>query len=458
MQGEILSFREFVYCIDTEEYNFDEYEEWQLEIEEQKLSLLDLAIAYREYCDVRSRGASKTWIEVVSALYLASLRVDTWYGMGRLRGYWYSTSEDQLDQPREYFDHILDNSFLQYCIRRRKATLVLFKNYGKLKLTILTAKKARSGRADFVKFDEEAALKTKKEHELYDAAIGVLSGTWFGLIGHISTPCSASKFEVNHDKCKALEYTTGKTHTFKIPWWEVGFLAKNREFYEQEEKTKAQWWYQQEYCGEFTLPSGAVFQNTQYGKYPDWLTEAIQYQPLMSGIDWNPVSHHWLASTKITPDMKNVVVMAEVDLGDGYTHELSTKQYNTIRNYYMRGNRLVCEDGGINLGYVKWLKERDAENTWSGERHLKYEEWDTQGVAKLNATEFITQNGITIWVDEQRFPVLKKQIKDLHWDPDAKDPKLYKDAADSPHMLDSFLHSISKLNWMDNVIEVSRFY
>ncbi|KKK48377.1 hypothetical protein LCGC14_3145740, partial [marine sediment metagenome] len=119
MQGEILSFREFIYCIDTEEYNFDEYEEWQLEIEEQKLSLLDLAIAYREYCDVRSRGASKTWIEVVSSLYLASLRVDTWYGMGRLRGYWYSTSEDQLDQPREYFDHILDNSFLRYCIRRR---------------------------------------------------------------------------------------------------------------------------------------------------------------------------------------------------------------------------------------------------------------------------------------------------------------------------------------------------
>jgi hypothetical protein len=124
----------------------------------------------------------------------------------------------------------------------------------------------------------------------------------------------------------------------------------------------------------------------------------------------------------------------------------------------MRGNRLVVEEGGINDGYVRWLKDRENENTWSGERSLKYEEWDTQGVAKLNATEFITQNGIAIWVDEERFPTLKKQIKDLHWDPDATEPKLYKDKADSPHVLDSFLHAISKKNWMDNVIEVGRFY
>ena len=154
MQGEVLSFEDFLYCIDTEEYNFYDYEEWQVEVENQKLSLIQYPIAYRSYCDVRSRGASKTWMEMVKALYLASLRVDTWNGMGRLRGYWYSTSEDQLDQPREYFDHILDHSFLRYCIHRRKAMQIIFHNYGKLKLTILTAKKARSGRADFAIFDD----------------------------------------------------------------------------------------------------------------------------------------------------------------------------------------------------------------------------------------------------------------------------------------------------------------
>lgn len=458
MQGEIMSFEDFLYCIDTEEYNFYEYEDWQIAIENQKLSLLDLPIAYREYCDVRSRGGAKTWIEMVGALYLASLRVDTWQGMGRLRGYWYSTSEDQLDQPREYFDHILDHSFLRYCIRRRKATFVLFKNYGKLKLTILTPKKARSGRADFVKYDEEAGLKGKKEKELYDASVGVLSGTWFGFIGHISTPCKATKFEDNHDKCKRLEYRTGRVHTFKIPWWEIAFLAKNKEFYEEEERTKPRWWYLQEYCAEFTLPSGAVFQNVVYGKYPDWLMAQLQHEPLMSGLDWNPVSGHWIASIKFTPDMKNVVILEERPLGKGYTHELSNEMFALIKEYYIKNKRLVVEDGGINEAYVKWLKEMRSKNPYYGPEHLRYEEWDVAGVNKMNAVEFLVVKGITIWIDNTRFPVLAKQIQDLHWDPDSKEPKLFKDPADSPHAMDAFLHAISRLNRIDSQIEVGRFY
>ena len=100
----------------------------------------------------------------------------------------------------------------------------------------------------------------------------------------------------------------------------------------------------------------------------------------------------------------------------------------------------------------------DSKNPWSGERHLRYEEWDSAGVNKLNAVGYIVQKGITIWVDDLRFMVLAKQIMDLHWDTDAKEPKIWKDKADSPHAIDGYLHAESKLNRMDNVIEVSRFY
>ena len=124
----------------------------------------------------------------------------------------------------------------------------------------------------------------------------------------------------------------------------------------------------------------------------------------------------------------------------------------------MRGNKLVVEDGGINEAYVKWLKERENDNSMIGERSLKYEEWDSAGMNKMNAVEFLVVKGITIWVDDNRFPTIAKQIEDLHWDTEATEPKLFKDPADSPHAMDAFLHAISKLNRIDSVIEMGRFY
>ena len=146
------------------------------------------------------------------------------------------------------------------------------------------------------------------------------------------------------------------------------------------------------------------------------------------------------------------------DLGNGYTHEMTMEQYNTIKKYYMHENSLTVEEGGINEAYVKWLKEREAENYSSEDRNLHYEEWDGAGVNKLQAVTYIMQNGICIHCDESRFEVLKKQIEDCHWDPTATEPKLAKDPANSPHALDAFLHAISKLNRMDNVVEFGRFY
>jgi len=459
MQGEVLSYRDFLYCIDTEEYNFHDYEDWQIEYAEAKLKLVDLPIAYRETCDVRSRGGSKTWDEMVKDLYLASLRIDTWYGLGRLRGYWYSTSEDQLDQPREYFDHILDHSFLQSCIKKRTSFNVKFKNNGKLKLTIITGKKARSGRADFVTFDEEAGLTLQKEKELYNSCIGVLSGTWFGLISHISTPIKASVFEINHDKLKRREYEVGRQFVFYKPWYEIDFLAKNKEFYEIEEKTKPAWWYRQEYCCKFELPMGAVFQNVEYGTYPDWLMQQIQYQYLCSGVDWNPVSGHWLVSGKWTPDYMNFVFTEAHDIGKGYAVDMNQKQFYILAKHGSHGSHITLEDGGLNIEYIKWWNKMLSETRFNHpDQNFHKEEWDPQGINKMESVVNIIQNGITLWCDEQRFPILAKMIGDCRWDPDSPEPKLKKDPANSPHALDAGLHAMSKKNKEISGVEVTGFY
>jgi hypothetical protein len=121
----------------------------------------------------------------------------------------------------------------------------------------------------------------------------------------------------------------------------------------------------------------------------------------------------------------------------------------------MRGNSLTVEDGGINVGYCKWLRARDAENSWSGERSLHYEEWDSAGVNKMESASFIIQNGITIHIDEIRFSILSKLIGDCHWETDTTEIKIAKDKADSPHALDAFLHATSKKNRIDSQIEIN---
>ena len=375
---------------------------------------------------------------------------------------YFCSKASQMTQPKKYMKRIIDGSFLIYCIKRPHNEFyakesIEFEGGGTLQILNLTESKGRSPRCDVVLYDEESGV----EEDAYMAAESILDGSDIGLTIHASTPVKASKFEENHDTLRLREITTGHELIFTREYDEINFLIDTpakRAKYEEKKRKWPPWYFRQELQCSFELASGAVFRNVIYDPYPDWIWSAIQNQPLLSGIDWNPVNGHWLVSVKFTPDMKNVVVMEERPLGFGYTHELSEEMYNAIRPYYMRGNKLVCEDGGTNDAFVKWLKEKETENSMIGERSLKYEEWDTAGVNKLNAAQFIMQKGIVIWVDELRFEVLSKMIKDLHWDPKATEPKLFKDPADSPHALDGFLHAISKKNRMDNVIEMGVFY
>lgn len=373
------------------------------------------------------------------------------------KGIWFSSGKSQLEQPTEYLAYIIDRSSLirKALIRKKILTQsIVFKNGGRLKLRNLTELNARSSRADFIVYDEEA----QADESAFNAAVSILAGSNLGFVFHISTAAKATIFETNHDRIKLREGKYGTRNIYYRPWFDVGFLQKKKDWYDEEKRIKPGWYFRQEHECSFELPSGAVFKNVEYRSYTDVERRQIEDQTLCSGIDWNPVSGHWLVGIKWTKNFKNVFVMEAHDLGNGYTYDMTNNQYNIIRNYYMNGNSLTVEKGGINEAYVEWLKDKESHNGWVGARNLHYEEWDSGGINKLESASYIVQNGICIHIDRARFPVLSKMIEDCHWQIDTTEVKIAKDQADSPHALDAFLHAISKLNRRDNQIEMGRFY
>ena len=193
--------------------------------------------------------------------------------------------------------------------------------------------------------------------------------------------------------------------------------------------------------------------------------EAIRHEPKLSGVDWNPAAGHCLGSIKWIPNHNAVVVVGEVNLGAGYAIELKSdkgvKMFMAIAPYFTKGNRIVLEDGGINVPFIKWFTEMlDLTRLSDAPQQWRREEWDNQDVAKMAACTFVIQHGITIYVDKVRFPETAKQIGDAHWDEEAKgsNPKLAKDRANSPHWVDTFLHAISKKNRDESQIEMGVFY
>lgn len=410
-----------------------------------KLRLIDQPSYLRENVDVRARGASKTFDTMELALFLA------WVGY---RGIWFSAGKDQLDQPKQYLKYIIDHSkLLQHDIDILLKESVSFKNGGRLRLRNLTELNARSSRADFIVYDEEA----QADEDAYNAAVSILAGTSLGLVFHISTPVKASVFENNYDRMRLRELKHKYKFVYTRKWYEAGFLAKRSEWYEEEKRIKPGWYFRQEHECSFELPSGAILQNIQYGPYEEWLMNKIKNQPLCSGLDWNPVAGHWIVSGKWTDDMTGFVILGEYPIGNGYTIQMTKQQYQAIRNVYILDKRLVIESGGLNEAYCLWFeKQRETEGALN--QRVSYEEWDSSGINKLNTVEFIITHGITIYCDKRRFPTLAKQIEELHWDPNATEPRIAKDPADSPHALDAFLHAISELNRDDHEVVVERFY
>ena len=415
---------------------------------EKKLNLVNLPIHLRESIDVRARGASKTFDTMKGALFLASKG---------FQGRWFSSGRDQLAQPKKYMDYLVNNSFMKFLIKEKLKESVTFLNGGELFLTNLTELNARSSRADFLIYDEES----QADEAAYRAGVSILAGSELGMSFHISTPVKATIFEENYNRLKMREITTGEEFVFSRRWDEVGFLAKKKEWYEEQKRILPGWYFRQEHEASFELPSGAVFIDVIYEPYSDALQEDIKNEPNCSGIDWNPAAGHCLSATKWLPERMAVVVVKEINLGAGYAVELNDSMFWKITPWFTNGNRLVVEDGGINIPYIKWFNDKLDTSRWRGpEQQWSREEWDNQDIAKMAACTYIIQNGITIYVDKMRFPETAKCIEEAHWDEDAKGsvPKLAKDKANSPHFLDAFLHAISDKNRFDGVMEVTSFY
>lgn len=442
MTGQPPTIREFVQAIDLP-YSRDE---WQVRFHEKKLSIINLPIYLRELLDKRARGESKTFDTMELALYLSH--------MGFV-GIWFGAAKDQIEQPKKYLKYVIENSYLKYLVADLLKESVTFQTGGALKLKNLTEMNARSSRADFIIYDEEA----QADQDAYNAAVNILAGSELGLIIHISTPCKATVFEENYDRLLRREMMHSEQFIFSRIWSDASWLRSKADWYEEQEKILPDWYFKQEHLAEFTSPMGAVFRNVEYGKYPDTILNQIKSQYLCSGVDWNPVSGHWIVSGKWTPDMMAFVVMEEHDIGQGYAVDMNMGQFQALAQKGALGNHLTMEQGGINEEYITWFKKMLGETRFGWkDQNYHYEEWDSAGVNKLQAVTYIIQNGITIYCDKMRFPNLAKMIEDCQWDPDSPEPKLKKDSADSPHALDAFLHAIGRQNRVSPNIEVMRFF
>lgn len=423
-------------------------DDFQIRYSEKKLDLIKLDFHLRESLDIRARGGSKTWDTMEIALYLASIGFE---------GIWFAAVAKQMEQPKKYLKYIVGKSYLKYLVKTGDLLKesVFFTTGGELKIYNLTEDNARSPRCDFVIYDEEA----RADRDAYDAGTSILSNSLLGLSFHISTACKATIFEENYDRIKIREITTGEQFIFTRSWYEISFLERKRAWYEEEKKIKPAWYFRQEHECSFELPMGAVFQNVQFTEYPEWLLEAVKDQPLLSGLDWNPVAGHMLVSKKWTKDLMNSVVMGEIDLGQGYAVQMTNDQWDIIKKHASHGNHLNYECSGLNEEYVKWLQKKKSETRFNWpDQNWHSEEWDSQGVNKLRIATFIIQNGICIWCDRLRFPNTAKQIEDCQWDPDSPIPKLKKDPASSPHYLDAYLHAASEENRRDTTFTFEEWY
>lgn len=431
MNGQYPHIREFLNSINIP-YQRDE---WQYRFHEKKLSVINLPLSLREILDKRARGESKTFDTMESpGLYLSHIG---------FKGIWFGAVKDQIEQPKKYMKWIIENSYLKYMIADLLKESVIFRNEGELKLKNLTEMNARSARADYIIFDEKA----KADPDAVRAAINILAGSSLGLIIDISTPEKATPFEEDYERLKRREILHDEQFIFSRTWEDASWLRAKREWYEEQKRILPDWYFRQEHMAEFTLPMGAIFQNVIYDPHPEWIMSQIKNMPLCSGVDWNPVSGHWLVSGKWTPDYMNFVIEEEHDIGQGYAVDMNIDQFNILATHMSKGKRLVLEEGGYNEEYITWWYKMLAETGFNHpEQQWELEEWDSQGVAKLKAVTYLIQNGVTIYVDKTRFSNLAKMIEDCQWDPDSPEPKIKKDKANSPHALDAFLHAISEKN------------
>lgn len=361
-------------------------------------------------------------------------------------GIYWGATQDQTVQPASYMDNLVSQTFLTYFVKTPPSqnftkTEVKFKNGGWLRIKNLTESKARSSRADFVIYDEERQMDT----DLYRSASSILNTSNIALTIHCSTPAKGSIFEENYKKIQELESKYNADLVYEQKYDNIPFLQtkKMKAQIELRKEKWPKWYFDMEYNNKFTVPEGAVFRNVIYTFSPKVYDRFDKCpMPIVAGLDWNPVSGHWLVAGKYSLDMNEFMIYESRIMGEGEAFELSQSFYNHLWDYMTDGNMLCVEEGGRNQPFTKKLiKLIEEDPKIKKDKFVIFEEWDSQGITKMNRA--MEMRDLTIYCDQTHYPQLSKQLQNQKWDQNAKgDPKLEKDSANSPHALDALLHAL----------------
>ena len=415
------------------------HDEWQIQYAEKKLALIHQPLSRREIIDIRARGGSKTFDMMMLALYLASLGAVV---------KWFCAVASQMKQPKKYMAKIINSSYIKFLLGPGEPLKesVRFMNEGEVEIINLTEDNARSPRGDVAIYDEMA----RADEDAYNAGVNILSNTDIRISIYISTALKGSLFEKAKNKLKRREVLHNEQYVFERKWYEISFLEKNREWYEEErarlKKEGKEYLFRQEHECSFELPTGAIFKNLVFEVFDEngnLIPDIVLDRKLkVSGLDWNPVAGHWLVGGKWTLDRTGFVITQSNPIAIGYTHQLKEEAYINIKKYCTYGNKLCAEKGGINNEYYDWFLGRLGKDPNKKNISLLWEEWDSAGVNKTNAC--LSMEAVTIYVDEILFPTAKEQLENAHWKEDAFKAEVEKDRVDSPHAFDAFLHAINK--------------
>lgn len=381
----------------------------------------------REIIIIRSRGGSKTFDAMIVCLY---------YGYIGFHVIFWSPSQSQMEQPKEYLDRLTCDNFLTECIIDKVKLSVRFDTNGWIKIKNLTQKQARSPRCDLEVFDEES----QADEDAYNSSSPVLSVSKLKKILHLSTPVKGSLFEQNYDRLKEEHKPC-----LIMRWDECDHMNQDDEFMKKELKTKPRWWVRQEYFCSFESPQGKVFENILHGEFDlSNLTTNYSQTHIHYGVDWNPSSGHYLVGTRWNDDYSKIYIIMEKNLGTDIKIA-----FETIFDLLQRDDQSMCEieDGGTNMGYCdslftlayKMLNDRNNnDRTKQIINRISRRSWDSAGRNKHQSINNLMSS--IIYVNDKITPQTSYYLSSASWDENSQiEPKLLK--TDDQHPLDAFLHA-----------------
>jgi len=340
--------------------------------------------------------------------------------------FFWCSKASMMAQPKKYMHLLVTRTYLKYAVSKLLEESVVFKNQGSFEILNLTEDTARSKRGDINYYDELSRADEKAFH----ASEPTLSVSKLAKAIYGGTPEYGS---VLHDVVKELQQEGGLI--LEKTWKDCSFIDKD--FIAREKRTKPAVFFRQESECSWEAPSGAVFQNVQYGDFTKRLNDQFhdyRKHVLHFGLDWNPRAGHYINGTRWRDDYQECYIQYEENLGTQIggviDRIIAILEQNPLSS-------LEIEDGGTNSGYCDALFMELYKRKSPVANRIYRRPWDSAGKNKMNAITNLLP--ITIYCDESKTPEVAEWLAKAHWDEEATTPTLEKDP--DQHALDAFLHA-----------------